>query len=763
MQRLIEFVTHRRYLCVLLALLVVAAASLGAQRLTFKNNYQIFFDGDNPQLQAQERMQQAFAKSDNLLFILVPAEGDSITRQTLTTLRWLTEQAWQIPFSTRVDSITNFQHTHAEADDLIVEDLVRDPQQLSDAELASIRATALAEPLLQRRLISPDAAIVAVNVTVHLPELDQTAEVPAIVAAARALEAQLHQRQPGMGVYLTGMVMMNAAFSESSINDASTLIPLMLLVIIVLVGVLNRTLSGTIATLIIILTSIAAALGTAGWLGIYLSGPSASAPTIILTLAVADCVHILATFYQNLRGDQPRGEALRSSLRINLRPVLLTSGTTAIGFLSMNFSDSPPFRDLGNIVACGVLFACALSLTLFPALLSIFPVRATPGSARTGNLMRRCADLVIRHQRPVLLGTSLVVLGGTALLPLNQLNDNFVEYFDQRVPFRVASDFSNDHLVELDSGQPQGINDPDYLTQVDRFAEWIRQQPEAIHVQTLTDTIRRLNMNLHADDPAYYRLPESRDATAQYLLLYEMSLPYGLDLNNQINVDKSSLRLTANFENLTSLELIAMEQKMLGWLATNAPAIRASISGPPLMFSYIGQHNIVSMLSGTLLALLLISLILAAALRSLRYGLISLIPNLAPAAVGFGLWGLLVGEVGLGLSVVSGMTLGIVVDDTVHFLSKYLHARRELRLDAEEAIRYAFATVGRALWITTLVLGIGFLVLAQSSFRINADMGLLTAATITIALLMDFLLLPALLLLMDRKRPLSTQMEPQTP
>jgi len=168
------------------------------------------------------------------------------------------------------------------------------------------------------------------------------------------------------------------------------------------------------------------------------------------------------------------------------------------------------------------------------------------------------------------------------------------------------------------------------------------------------------------------------------------------------------------------------------------------------MFAHIGTRNIRSMLTGTTVALVVISFILIIALRSVKIGLVSLIPNLVPAAMGFGLWGLLVGEVGLALSVVTGMTLGIVVDDTVHFLSKYLRARREQHLNSHDAVRYAFSTVGMALWVTSLVLVAGFLVLTQSAFKLNSDMGLLTAITIAFALAADFLFLPPLLMKVDK-------------
>jgi predicted RND superfamily exporter protein len=169
------------------------------------------------------------------------------------------------------------------------------------------------------------------------------------------------------------------------------------------------------------------------------------------------------------------------------------------------------------------------------------------------------------------------------------------------------------------------------------------------------------------------------------------------------------------------------------------------------MFANIGKRNIISMLIGTTVALIMISMVLIFALRSFKIGLISLIPNLVPAAMGFGLWGLTVGEIGLSLSIVTSMSLGIVVDDTVHFLSKYLRARREKGLNSEDAVRYAFRTVGRALLITSIVLIAGFLVLSTSSFELNSGMGLLTAIIIGFALLADFLFLPAILMKIEGK------------
>ena len=290
------------------------------------------------------------------------------------------------------------------------------------------------------------------------------------------------------------------------------------------------------------------------------------------------------------------------------------------------------------------------------------------------------------------------------------------------------------------------------MTKLDEFVRYLEGFDEVRHIFTLTDTMKRLNQNMHGDDISWYKLPQERDLAAQYLLLYEMSLPYGLDLNNQIDVSKSFTRLTVTMTDMSSNQVLSLEREWGQWLQTNAPELDAAAASTNLMFAHIGHRNANSLVLGTILALFAISMILVVALRSVKIGLISLVPNLVPAGIAFGIWGLVDGQIGMSVSIVAGMTLGIVVDDTVHFLSKYLRARREKGYNSAEAVRYAFTHVGQALLVTTLVLVAGFMVLVFSTFKMNADMGMLTAITITVALIVDFLLLPPLLMALDSKK-----------
>lgn len=738
---------------------VTLSAGMGLRLLEFNNNHRAFFSPDNPQLLAFNALENTFNKNDTLNFVVQPADGEVFSQASLGMLAELTRKAWQIPYSSRVDSLTNFQFTEGVGDDLVVRDLVPDPALLDAAALTRLRDTALAEPNLNGALIRESGDVTAVNVVVQLPRKDEAHEVPQVVEAARGLAAEIERNHPGTRIHLTGLVMMDQAFAEASRRDILTLIPASFAVMILLIALLLGGATGAMGCVLVIALAIVIAMGLAGYIGYPVSSATSAAPVIILTVAIANCVHILDAYRQALQTGADKETALIDALGTNLRPIFFASLTTVIGFLTFNFSEVPPFRQLGNLVAFGDFASYMLAISLFPALLALLPARFATGRELPVAWVMVLAEFAIKRRRWLLRGLGVLLLGLIACIPRNQLNDVFVNYFDESTPFRQATDFTTRHLsgvyhfyYTLDSGQEGGIHAPAFLAAADAFVAWLRQQPEVKHVTSYTDTVKRLNRNLHAEDPAYYRLPDSRELAAQYQLLYEMSLPYGLDLNSQIDVNKSALKISAAMETLSSQAAIAFNTRAEEWLRIQAPDIASGTgSGTALMFSHLGVRNIKTMLMGSALALALISFLLVFMLRAPGLGLLSLVPNLLPLGAGFGLWALAVGQVGLSLSVVASMSLGIIIDDTVHFLVKYQRARRRKGLSPEDAIRYAFRVNGRAMLVTSITLVLGFLVLAFSAFELNAGMGLLTALVIGLALLVDLLFLSPLLLTLEER------------
>lgn len=757
-----NWVVNHKWLVILVTLGLVIASAVGAHRLTMSGDYRIFFKPDNPQLQAFESMQKTYTKSDNILFTLAPADKNVFTRNNLSAIIELTEAAWQTPFSIRVDSISNYQNSVADGDTLHVDDLVKKPQSLTDADLARIRNIAIHDPLLAKRLIAANGEVTGVNITLQMPGKNKVKEIQQAVKFANELKAKFEAKHPDIKIYMTGVVMMNNAFLEATRNDMKHLVPYMMGILALVLILSLRSFRATGLIFVSILLSIAAAMGAAGWTNVILSAPVATAPLTILIMAIADGVHMLSHYGHNIRNGVARIEAMKESIRSNFAPMLFTNVTSALGYLTMNLSDVPPFQTLGNVVAFGIMIAFFISVGLVPALMLILPAGKVHSQEDSKfKLMERYQTFFLNNRYKMLIGSLLFTAVVGSFITQNKFDDSFHEYFDKTTEFRQATDFTLEHLTgvylmdfSIEAPTKGGINDPKFLEKTEEFSNWLRQQPEVIHVNTITDIMKRLNKNMHADDQAQYKLPDSRELAAQYLLLYELSLPYGLDLTNQINLDNSATKLTATLKAVPSTQMIALEERANKWLKDNGNGVIKSSggTGAGLMFAHVGQENGSSMLEGEVVQIIQISILIMLAIRSFKLGLISMIPNITPALLAYGVWGMAVGQINMGVAMVGIISLGIVVDDTMHFLSKYLTARREKGYTPEDAMRYAFDMAGIPMWISTLTLVCGFLVLASSHFAMNSDMGLVTAITITFAALTEAFMLPGLILLIDRKK-----------
>lgn len=769
--KIIDKLLRYRYGLALLSLVLSVALAYGAREIYLEADYKIYFKKDNPYLLAHEEMQESYTTSDNIVLGFRSATDSIYTPRNLQIVTELTEHLWQTPYVIRVDSLSNFQNTSADGDDLLVQDLVDEFNTLDAAELARIRRVAEDEPLLYNRTISKDGNTTTINVTLELPpEVDPTADKLTqaeqrtardasfleVVSFGRELVTEYEARYPDLEMHLSGMAVVTNSFTESAVKDLSSLVPLMYLVIILTLALFLRSAGSVVGTLLVIACASIASVGAAGWLGYALNTVNVTAPTIVLTIAVCDSVHLLVVYLRALGQQLSPLEAMRESMRLNLQPIVLTSVTTAVGFLTLNFSISPPFVELGNMTAAGVLWAMVLTFTLLPAVTMLL-VRKRKARPANDLLLGRFSRFVVANRNRALAGSIIVAVLLMSFIPLNKINDDPISYFKPGVPFRDASEFFMETLpgvkdfnFSIDCGVPGCVNNVDFLHKLESFENWLSAQPGIEHVAEYSGVIKRLNRSMNGDDPAYYRIPDDNDLTAQYNLMYEMSLPYGLDLNNQLNIDKSATRVSILASNMATDEFINLEKQARQWLHDNHPEIESPGASVSIMFAQVGVQNIDSMLLGAVFAVIGVTLTILIALRSFRYALISMIPNSLPALMAFGVWGVLVGQVNMAVAAVFSISLGILVDDTVHFISKYRRAREVKGLSTEEAVHYAFENVGSALIVTTVVLVIGFGLLSLSDFNLNSMAGMLTGITIAIALVFDFFILPPLLVSFDR-------------
>ena len=760
-KKIAHWLITNRNILVVLSMVVIAACGLGIDKLGFNGDFKHMFGAENRDLLNLQDIENTYLQADNVIVLIKPADTDTVfEKNTLLLVEELTDRLWETPASIRVDSLSNYNRSHSEDDTFYVDPLIESAEAITDVGIQAIRDYAQTDAYLKKGLVSENEKVTSMIVTLALPDdpITRLPKVTEMVDFLDALTAEMEAKYPGLEMHFMGGPSMEAAMVDIASNDLNYLMPVTVFVCFAVLGVLLRSGTAVLGTVFLIITANVMTMGLAGWMGFQLTPTSMMAPLMVMILAMADSIHVLTQYIQYFRQGMTKVEAMTESVASNMVAILLTSITTAIGFLGMNFSESPTFHDFGNITAMGVLYAFLLTLTLLPGVILWFPMKTTVKPLALTPFMEKYADFVIKNSRPLIWVFALAVPAVCAFIPMNELNDDIVAYFDEKVPFRKSVDFANEHLsgfqyilYSLDNKEEGAVNDTDYLKKVDAFSDWLREQPYVSHVFSYVDIMQNLNKAMHNDDDAFDTVPESRELASQYLFLYEMSLPAGHDLTRDLNSSRSASRLMVSLNTMTNQDLIDLDLRAQQWLRDNAPELETPGGSRSLMFANLGLSIVTSMISGSIFAMGAITIVILIGIRSLRYGLISLIPNVLPAACVYGAWGFFVGEVNQAAAMVFSMSIGLVVDDTVHFLAKYLKALKSGK-SAEDAIRYAFTSAGSALLVTSLAISSGQAVMALSSFNPNTTMAVMLVSILLFALVLDFMLLPPLLLMFDKKK-----------
>ncbi|TNE58849.1 MAG: hypothetical protein EP340_04210 [Alphaproteobacteria bacterium] len=734
--------------------LLMLSALYGIRQMEVNADTRAYFSEQNRHLNQLRAFEDIYRPNNNILFVIDTNGKDAFQNDILNIVIEMTEKAWRLPHAIQVDSLTNYPHTYSEGEDFILEDLVPGPDFLDTQDLAERRASALKDPFLINRLISEDGKTTAINVNFSLPSRGSAA-VKEINQAAARLAEETRAAHPDINVLMTGNVVLMRAFTNAALNDVVHVLPISGLCIALLVFFLLRSWRETLAVVITVALSAGISFGLGAWAGLNLDQSTAVAPIIIMTLSMAGALHIINMARQaRVEGVDDR-LAITKALQHNFSPIALTSLTTFVGFLAFNFADAPPFRDLGNLVAAGIVVGFLMTFIALPALLRLTGISAAlPFASSITSIIGRLT--ASQAKAFVIIGPLFVIVVSLGIVRIS-LDDDFIRYFGPKYEYRVASDFAEDHLTGLNvlefsiaTDKANGVYDPDYQKRLAAFTEWLMAQPKVVSAISITDITRKIDTSLNPSKADRWQIPDDRELIAQYFLLYELSLPPGKDITDQIDVNRSASRVNILLRKATSSDLRKLKNRAEHWLMKNSPAGHISEgTSINVLFAYLSIVNISQMLEGTFISFLFISFIIAFALRSFAYGFVSLITNMLPAFAGFGIWGLMIGQINLAASVITAMTLGIVVDDTIHYLHNYKQ-RRESGMAAKEAVRETTNAVGMALLMTTFSLCLGFALLALSDFQVNQTLGIFTALILIVALVIDLLILPSALIRFDR-------------
>lgn len=792
-QRGQKFQAHTDYMKKILENPLEKQEGYQGEKPIFDKDYHVWFEHDNPDLVAFDEFQKIYSKEDNMMMVVRSKSGDIFTNENLASLKQLVEKSWMIPYVSRVDGLTNFSYTTVEKEDLdeeeiaeglepvdnlVVEDFIA-TLPLSDAQLKEKKRLALSDKLMPKFLISEKTDITQITLRAIIPA-DFPDGFSEATNGARAIRDSIMAHNPDLEIKLAGTVPLNNAFEEFAMRDMSTMIPIMFLIIMIILVLTLKSFWGVVLPMGLLITSVMFPVFLfVGWLNFSLTNATVNVIQILVAVAIADSVHVLAVFYKQIRQGKSKQEAVRVTIHKNFIACLITSVTTAIGFYSLLTQSLPPFQDLGLFAGTGTLYAFYASLFTMPALLLVLPIRTHVGvnklkekgsSERTSNLIEKFEHGINKNQVLIRWSSLIVATAAVGLITLIEMDSTALKFFKKTTEFRQATEYIDQNIIgtnpvefNFDSGEKDGIYSPEFLQKVEKFVDHIDTNKEGYYItytSSIVDVIKRLNKTMNGDSEEFWNLPVKDSVVAegdtitakqlitQYMLLYAMSLPQGMDLNNQISLDNRYLRVTAFMKTASSKEQVAAGERLNDWIQTNIPEVKARAVGVPMMFGRLMSAAIPGMMLSLVISLILITIVLGITFKSFKVALFSMIPNIWPIVMIFGVVGLSGYVVNLSVAIVGMITLGIAVDDSVHFLVKYLMARRN-GLDKDESISRTFHQVGGPLFFTSVILVAGFGVLMLSEFALNSDLGMFCSAVIALALYADFIVLPAFLLKFD--------------
>lgn len=749
----VGFIRKRPIVALLLGLALVAALVPGMGGLRPNFTYRGFFYPTDPLLTAFDAFERQFGNDDSVILVVHSPDG-IFDESSAAHIVEVTEALWRVPEVIRVDSISNYNWVHADGDELIVEPFIPKDEPLTPELLTTRRGVALDHEVIPKYLLSEDAKTAMIFATVK-PGLDAPPNAPEIVGGVRDLVKKMGKDDHDY--YISGGPAVTLGFQEASEADLS-LNGAVLIMVILTLGVLLRSIIGIILSLVVVFLSIFAGFGFGGYLGVEITNITVILPQILIAIGVADAVHILVTFLRSLSRGVPRKDAAEFALLKNFMPTVVTSITTAAGFVTFASADLKPIVGLGIMASFGTLVAWLLSYLVLGSLIFLIPIRrkvlTEERQASSDDRARSFTDLLVRYRTLILVGYGAVCILALVLAGQNSVNSDPMKYFRKAFPVRVAMDFIEANIggargVELaiDSGTDEGVKDPAFLTKVEAFQAWVETLPAVTRTISIIDILKMTNRSLHGDDQSQFVLPQNREAVGQELFLYQMSLPQGMNINDRITIKNDAMRMTVLWTLASSSEVVDQIREIEA--KGREMGLTVSATGKNRIWQSMNGYVVRAFITSLTLALVLISGILIIFFRSWRIGLIAMIPNAVPLIIGGGVLFLIGKTLDVGVALVTAVCLGIAVDDTIHVLSNFVRLEREGKSSYEAVVEILTGT-GPALVTTSIILVTSFGTLAFGTFVPNIYFGVMTAIILTVALVTDLTFLPAMLL-GDRK------------
>lgn len=748
--------------------LFTLALSFGLTRLHTNFSYKVWYDAQDPMMKLYESFERNFGNDDAILVGIHSEEG-IFSPKNIRLLDRLTQELYQVSDIIRVDSVLNFHDISAQGDEINIEPILADEEleNLDVKTAARARKRALSNEILAGAFVNEAATFTVVSAQIR-PASSSTPDYVKATAEANALLEKLNAENPQAKLIATGPVVLTDAFRSMTINDIRLLVPLLYAVFTVILIVLFRSVSGVLLPYLAVTFSTVLMLGTMGFLGFSINSLSSAVPTILLTVALADAVHILTVFYLGQRHGFSSEQALRHSLNKNFYPTLLTTITTALGFLSFFDAKIKPVSELGIAVGVGAFYAWIASYALLGPLLAMLPKKRAKEEAEhaarslekelpSGKAARRYADFTAKHAKAILISFALTGAAGLYFCKDLAVNMDPVEQFPEDHPVAQAYRLVEEKMgfigaieIMIKSPDPEGAKDPAFLRQVEKLEDWLRDRPYVKSVLSVNAYLKKINQAFHGGKEEYYRLPPTSQHVAQELFFYSLGLPPEKPIESRINAARDAVRVSVNWTLKSSRESNRAFRRING--KAKELGLDAKVTGKIPLFHDLTPYVVETFAVSLTLALVTITLALSLILRSLKLGLFAMAPSVLPLMAGGGVFALLGHHVNMGTVLVASVCLGIAVDDSVHFMFAYKGMIR--RKSFRDTIASIATNVFPSLLNTTVLLVFGFSSFLFGDYVPNAKFGVSAALILVFALVCDFLMLPALLAVLGSKKPL---------
>jgi len=754
MKSYIAFLKKFRWLIAIGIPLLVVALSSNLKHIEMDGSYRIWFGKDSKILTDYDNFRKTFGNDDGVIIVFKDENG-IFSKKALASIDRITQALWKTKYIARVDSLTNYQYVHAnpkEPDDIVVEDFIQNIDKATPTYLANRKEIATTDPLVVDAFISKDGTTTMISARLT-PKVNDDSDKSLIIMDSLEKILAPERERTGYKYWLNGGPALNKAFVVIGTSDAMTFTPLVLLASMILLLLLFRRVSGSLIPIGVVVFTFLTVLAVQVLLGYKLNNFTANLPVFVVAIGIADAVHIYSVWLIHKREGMENELAVFESMKKNFLPIFLTSLTTAIGFATLTISQVIPILTLGIATASGAVLAFIISVLWMPALLLLLkkPMKAHVVEATKSKEPLGYGRFIVNNAKKIVwITTGVFVLLSIGLFQV-KVDSNTIRYFDKTVEIRKSTEFMMKNLtgpmayeIVVDSKVKDGIKNPKFMKTVERFyQEFQADFPEVRHLASLMDTVKRFNKVVDGKD----EIPQSQNLIAQYLLLYSLSLPQGMEINDKMDINEQKLRITGQMDIVDTSKDLEMMAYIENWWSKTEYS--ATVQGQTAMFAHMQKDVTDTLIYSLSLAIFLVTMVMFFIFRRLSILWVFILPNILPVILVVGLMGWIGISIDIGVAIAGAIIIGVAVDDTIHFLVKYFDARkRGLNIEDtfDEVLRYA----GKAILFTTIILSVSFSLFAFSEFSPNQNFGIVTAFALMIAFVVDLLLLPALLSLADK-------------